>query len=240
MTIVVTMAGEGRRFREAGYDMPKFRIEVRGRSLFSWAMESLRDFFAAGQPAVFVAREDDDAAEFIARECGALGISDYALVGLRGMTDGQATTALMAADAVSDRATPFLIYNIDTYVEPSALPASALRGDGWIPCFGAEGEGWSFVRLDSSGRAVEVREKKRISPHATIGLYGFASFDLYESAYHAYYADPSRLERGETYVAPLYNQLIGDGHEVRILEVPVAAVHPLGTPEEVEAFAGAR
>ena len=46
-------------------------------------------------------------------------------------------------------------------------------GDGFIPCFKAEGTHWSFVKLNDTGKAVEVREKERISDNCTIGLYYF-------------------------------------------------------------------
>ena len=44
MEIVITMAGLGSRFRKAGYNMPKFMIEAKGRTLFEWSMESLKGY----------------------------------------------------------------------------------------------------------------------------------------------------------------------------------------------------
>ena len=41
MNIIITMAGLGTRFRRAGYKMPKYRIEARGKTLFEWSMDSL-------------------------------------------------------------------------------------------------------------------------------------------------------------------------------------------------------
>lgn len=235
--VIITMAGEGQRFREAGYAVPKYAIPALGRSLFSWSMESLRSFIAAGWHFVFVVRRADDARGFISAEARALGIAAFDLLELDGKTDGQATTALLAGGVIADTSAPIAIYNIDTYVEARALPVASIRGDGWIPCFPGAGDGWSFVRLDDrSGRVVEVREKKRISPHATIGLYYFGSWTLYRTTYERYYAKPEHLERGERYIAPMYNQLVADGRAVYISEVPIDAVHPLGTPQELRRF----
>lgn len=236
MTAIITMAGFGRRFIDAGYTVPKYRIQVHGRSLFSWAMLSLRGFINAGTPFVFVARADDRASEFIRAESRALGIRAVEIVELAEPTDGQATTAMAARPAVANTARPMFIYNIDTFVHPSALPAEEARGGGWIPCFAAEGDAWSFAAADESGRVSEVREKVRISPHATVGLYWFSSFDLFASAYARHYSDPANLEKGERYVAPLYNYLIAGGSPVYIHEVPVDAVLPLGVPSDVERF----
>ncbi|MGE0830943.1 MAG: hypothetical protein AB7O04_16540 [Hyphomonadaceae bacterium] len=236
-TAVITMAGFGRRFLDAGYKVPKYRIEAHGRTLFAWSMLSLASFIEAGATFIFIARTADEAEGFIRQEAQKLSIESFEIVELPTPTDGQATTAMMAKAAVAAPGAPMLVYNIDTFVHPSALPAGAVRGDGWVPCFAAEGDAWSFVALDAAGRAVEVREKRRISPHATIGLYWFRSFDAYADLYRRYYSDGGgALEAGERYIAPLYNQMIADGGAVYIHDVPVSAVVPLGVPADVERF----
>jgi NDP-sugar pyrophosphorylase family protein len=234
--VVITMAGAGQRFRDAGYTCPKYCISVHGKTLFSWAMMSLASFIKEGAVFTFICRSEDTAAGFIEAECRGLGIHRYAVLQLDTQTDGQATTALMAESVLENQALPFLIYNIDTFVHPNAIDAARVRGDGWIPCFPGKGDGWSFAKADPSGKVLELREKLRISPHATIGLYWFSSFHLYKSAYHDYYCDSSRMEKGEKYVAPLYNQLIGNSLDVFIHEVPYDMVIPLGTPQEVNDF----
>jgi hypothetical protein len=217
---IITMAGFGRRFLDAGYAIPKYRIEAHGRSLFSWSMLSLSRFIDAGADFVFIARQDDDAEAFIRQEAAGLKIGSASVVQLSSPTDGQATTAMAAKPALRNLSGPIFIYNIDTFVHPSALSPNDVRGDGWIPCFEAAGDAWSFATADAAGRIGEVREKVRISPHATIGLYWFSSFDLFE----------------EAYVAPMYNILIKQNRAVYIQYVPRPAVVPLGIPADVERF----
>jgi len=234
--VIITMAGAGSRFRQAGYRVPKYEITARGRTLFAWSMESLRSFIDAGCPFYFVARTEDKAEDFIARECGTLGIPQFKVLTLDEMTDGQATTALLVESAWRSVSDPVAIYNIDTYVESEAMSIRQIRGQGWIPCFAGEGDKWSFAAADENGRVSELREKKRISPHATLGLYWFDSFARYADAYRRYYSRPGRVEASERYIAPLYNQLISDGAEVYIHSVPADRVFPLGTPEDVRTF----
>ena len=235
-TVIITMAGFGRRFLDAGYTVPKYRIEAHGRSLFAWSMLSLRDFIDNGAHFIFVVRGADASSAFIRDEANALGIAKVDVVELDQPTDGQATTAMLAANAVADRTAPVVIYNIDTFVHPSALAASSVRGDGWIPCFNAAGDAWSFAAAEADGRVTVVREKVRISPHATVGLYHFGSFDLFADTYTTHYADPANIEKGERYVAPIYNTLIANGGRVFIHDVPVSDVIPLGVPNDVAAF----
>jgi dTDP-glucose pyrophosphorylase len=234
-TVAITMAGRGQRFRDAGYDVPKYEIEVRGRTLFRWAMASLRSWTDAGARFVFLARAEDRADAFIARECEAEGIGSFEVVAVEGTTDGQATTAMLAAPAVADPAAPLAIYNIDTHVHAGAMRVDDARGDGWIPCFPGAGDAWSFAATGEDGLVTEVREKARISPHATVGLYWFGSFGGYAGLYERHFASGGD-ERGERYVAPMYNTLIAEGGEVRIAELDPGAVVPLGTPAEVDAF----
>lgn len=235
-TVIITMAGFGRRFLDAGYTVPKYRVVAHGRTLFAWSMLSLGSFITSGARFVFVVRAADRAAGFIAVEAEALGIRSHQVIEIDAPTDGQATTAMLAASAIAEAAAPMLIYNIDTFVHPAYLPLEAVRGEGWIPCFSAQGDHWSFAAADESGRVYEVREKVRISEHATVGLYWFSSFDLYANTYREHHRHAVLLEAGERYVAPLYSTMLEKGQPVYIHEVPRSAVIPLGTPAEVECF----
>ena len=118
----------------------------------------------------------------------------------------------------------------------SELKTEDIAGDGYIPCFHAEGDHWSFVKLDENGNASEVREKVRISDNCTLGAYYFRTCELYERLYQEYYSTEEKLEKGEKYVAPLYNYMIEKGMEVRISIIDYGKVHVLGTPEELEVF----
>jgi NDP-sugar pyrophosphorylase family protein len=233
--ILITMAGNGDRFRRAGFTLPKFKIEVCGRTLFHWALRSLNNFLQGAGEVVFAARPEHEPDRFIAEEAAALGIGRYRVLHFDRPTDGQATTALLAGAPLLDKSAPVLIYNIDTYVEPEFLRPADAHGNGWIPCFPGEGNGWSFARTKEGGVVEELAEKRRISPHATIGLYWFRSFDLYEACYREHFAHGGTAG-GERYIAPMYNTLIKRGGGVRLSLIPKQAVHPLGTPEEVEAF----
>lgn len=240
MEIVITMAGLGMRFRNAGYKVPKYMIEAKGRTLFEWSMESLKGY-GDDNTYYFIVRKEDGSGDFIKSACDRIGIKSYKLIELDHETDGQATTALLAKE-FWDRESELLIYNIDTYVEAYEMNREELCGDGFIPCFKAEGDHWSFVKLSENGDAVEVREKQRISDHCTLGAYYFKSCALYEELYREYYEENkgavSREEaaRKERYVAPLYNYLISKGGIVRISDVDAKRVHVLGTPEELQVF----
>ena len=235
--VVITMGGLGSRFRKAGYTVPKYMIEAKGKTLFEWSMISLDGYKKDVNQYIFIAMKEEgiDMEGFIKEKCQKLEIVNYHLILLDYLTDGQATTATLA-EKYWNKEHALLIYNIDTYVEPGQMNSEELKGDGFIPCFKAEGDHWSFVRLDEQERVVEIREKQRISDHCTLGAYYFKTCDLYKKLYDEYYSEEKNLVKGEKYVAPLYDYLLSKGGEIYISDIAPERVHVLGTPEELEYF----
>lgn len=236
--VVITMGGLGSRFRKMGYAVPKYMIEVKGKSLFEWSMISLEGYKEDIGQYIFVAMKDNiyDVEGFIKLKCEKkLGLENIHIILLDYLTDGQATTAMFAKKYWKQEHA-LLIYNIDTYVEAGEMNSAELRGDGFIPCFQAAGDHWSFVRLDEKGKVVEIKEKQRISNYCTLGAYYFKTCQLYEELYQEYYNDESKLVKGEKYVAPLYNYLLSKNGDIYISDVDCQKVHVLGTPEELQAF----
>lgn len=236
LNVVITMAGLGMRFRKVGYDVPKYMIEVKGKTLFDWSISSLEGYRSNVENYIFVAMKDTkvDVEEFIINRCSDIKISNYKTLVIDKLTDGQATTAYIAKEYWNPK-NSLLIYNIDTYVEPGEMSYKELRGDGFIPCFNGEGNHWSFVRLED-GKVVEIKEKERISNHCTVGAYYFKTCKLYEKLYTEYYSKDQKLVNGEKYIAPLYDYLAKSGGKIYVSDIPSNKVHVLGTPEELRAF----
>lgn len=226
------MAGEGSRFKSAGYSMPKHEIVVRGRSLFEWSVTSLENFFA--EKFIFVGRKNYWQTEKLALDCQRLGIGQFEFIELTSATKGQAETVSRALSQIGGDEDSLIIYNIDTYVQSEALRPDAIKGAGWIPVFEAEGDRWSFCLLNQDGLVTEVAEKRRISNLATVGLYYFETGAIFKRSYQNY----NFSQYPEQFVAPLYNSLISDGQSRVFASIlSSSAVHVLGTPEDVRQFA---
>lgn len=237
LNLVITMAGRGSRFYEAGYKVPKYEITTHDRSLFEWSMLSLKNFLTENTRVIFICLEENKSSDFVRLQTKFLGFTDIHIMELTEVTDGQATTAYLSQELWNPE-WPLMIYNIDTYVKPQALKPSDIRpgSDGWVPCFKVPGEHWSFVKLGDDGWAVDLEEKQRISENASIGLYWFSCAGRYVELYDRFFSDLKNLVRGERYIAPLYRQLLIEGGKVSITDIPVADVHVLGTPAELKAF----
>jgi dTDP-glucose pyrophosphorylase len=235
--IVITMAGRGSRFYDAGYTVPKYEINAHGKSLFEWSMLSLRHFLTPDTRVIFVCLAENNSSDYVRRQSEELGLRDVHIVEVNELTDGQATSAYLSR-ALWNPTEPLLVYNIDTYVHPDALHPKDIRdgSDGWVPCFQVPGDHWSFVKLGEDNWAVDLAEKQRISEFASIGLYWFARAGDYTRAYEQFFAGEKNLVRGERYIAPLYRHLLAEGCRISISDLAVEDVHVLGTPAELNQF----
>jgi len=231
MNIIITMAGEGRRFKEIGITEPKHLIEVKGKTLFEWAMLSLKNFYEARF--IFITRKGHNSTLFIKEKSQSLGIEAVSIRELDILTKGQAETVLAAEEAISNPDDELAIYNIDTYVEPKELKPEFIRGDGWVPVFKADGTKWSFAKFNEEFKITNMTEKVRISDYGTIGFYYFKSFNLYKQCYYSYQYEGYK----EKYIAPIYNVMISDPKLSLFAHVVnEASLHVLGTPEDIEEF----
>lgn len=225
------MAGEGLRFKKAGYCIPKHEVSVRGKTLFEWALRSLENFF--DNKFIFVVRKSDNTSNFVETKCKRLGIRDIDIKEINYLTTGQAATAMEIEEWLDDSDEEIIIYNIDTYVEAGEIKPEYIVGYGWVPVFIAEGDKWSFAKFGADFRVIKTTEKVRISEYGTIGLYYFKSFNLFKEAYIRYYKNNSAVEK---FIAPIYNILIENSKDVYAHVVNKSRVHVLGAPEEVKIF----
>ena len=233
MKIIITMAGMGSRFREAGYTVPKHEIVIKNKTLFEWSLLSLIDFF--DEEFIFITRKGAYNLEFIEKICNKLNIKRYKIKKLDYLTDGQASTAFLCDGLISEDES-VLIYNIDTYVkEYSILKSDLKKYGGFIPVFKAEGEKWSFIKIDENNKVIDVVEKIRISDLASIGFYYFKSWKDYKEIYLKYREEIKKNFK-EVYIAPMYRYLLQDKKEIGYIILNEEDVHILGTPEDLKKF----
>ena len=235
--IVVPMAGRSSRFAEAGYQQPKFMLEARGRPVFDHAVQSFASYFKT-RPFLFVVRNTDSAPEFVKARVAELGIVDWGIEVLPQATRGQAETVDMGLRNV-DWGGPVTIFNIDTFRPGFSFPRWLTPEMGFLEVFEGQGENWSFVRPVSVGdtRVAETAEKRAISNLCCTGLYHFPTAASFRDAYNHEVEKPEfEWEKGELYVAPLYNYLIKKGVPVHYHIVPRDQIIFCGVPSEYEAF----
>ncbi len=245
---IFPMAGASRRFSEAGYTAPKYRLPVGESCVFDQVLGGFARYFES-DTFVFVTLAAHDAEAFVAERCAALGVPQArrVVVALDTPTAGQAeTVAEGLRQGGLDAQQPLTIFNIDTFRPDFAFPTafSLTDTDGYLEVVRAAGDHWSFAKpADPESpdyRVAEVAEKVRISPLCSTGLYHFRAASLFLDAYdRSCTCDASALQGGERYVAPLYNDLIQRGLDIRYHEIAPQEVIFCGTPAEYDAVRAA-
>jgi NDP-sugar pyrophosphorylase family protein len=223
------MAGRGSRFSREGRLTPKPLIELFGRPLFEWAVESLRQA-APVEEMVFVVLDEHVREHGIDRAIGERYPSAR-LVVLGEVTGGAAETAARGAAELAG-AGPFAINDCDHAFQPHALAvlaeALACGAGGALVGFASTSPAYSYVRLNDAGEVAATAEKSVIGPYAIAGCYLFdrsanflARFERYRTA----------CPYPELFVSGLYDAMARDGE--RVLFQPLERHVSFGTPEEL-------
>lgn len=238
--VVIPMAGNGQRFRDVGYQLPKPLIDVNGKPMIQRVVESIRykDKLKSlvEQEFTFICKQEhideykvDRILEKIEPNCN--------IIVLDKMTEGSACTVLMASSIINNDDS-LLIVNSDQIVTISESTRSIEINhtyfhnyDGFIYLFKDDHPKWSFAKLDEDDRVFEVAEKRVISDNATVGLYGFTKGKYYVWAAEQMIANNIRTNN-EFYICPVFNELIGVDKLIRGYFVDKMV--GLGTPEDLE------
>jgi HAD superfamily hydrolase (TIGR01509 family) len=242
--IVIPMAGEGSRFREAGYTIPKPFIPVGGKPMVSWVIQNMipKDIPVEHYKLKF---------HLIVRSSHVTGNRldslfwdvpsnvSYTYHTTDGLTEGAACSVLLAEGEINNN-DPLLIVNSDQYLEwnPDVFYKCMLNPeyDGTILTFYQPNPydlKWSYAKVSDDGFVTEVQEKKWISPYATVGLYGWRRGADYVK-YAKQMIEKNIRVKNEFYVCPVYNESIGDGQHVRVKLC--TGMWGLGVPEDLQTF----
>ena len=234
INIVITMAGRGSRFTDAGYALPKPMIPAKGRPMFSWALSSL-DFYDSNVDRIIFICLKEHVDKFGIDEELRKEYPSCEVIALDHVTEGQACTVLLAKKSINN-GTPLCIYNIDTVFRSGLkrmIRDPKKRFDGIITVFEATNPDYSYAKIGDDGFIAQVAEKKPISGDATIGLYFFSKGSDFVNAAEAMIAKDLRVNN-EFYVGPCYNELIAKGK--RIVPDHARQFHVLGDPESLKKF----
>ncbi|WP_462177884.1 glycosyltransferase family protein [Pseudoalteromonas gelatinilytica] len=242
--IVIPMAGQSSRFTTAGYKKPKFMLEAHGMSMFEHSLKSFECFYE-NTPFLFITKNSKEVVDFVNEKALHLGILEFYVVELEFQTRGQAETVSLGIEKwlniykssdYSDEF-PITIFNIDT--ERPGYRHPELINSSYLEVFKGTGDNWSFVkpRSPESNDVILTAEKKPISDLCSTGLYYFSKYFLFKTAFENYLKLPEECwEKGELYVAPLYNYLIKAGYEVKFNLIERQNVIFFGTPKEYEDY----
>jgi NDP-sugar pyrophosphorylase family protein len=223
------MAGEGRRFKEAGYDLPKPLVNVAGIPMIQRVIENI----GIKGRYIFIVQKQHYTEYNLKSLLDSLAPNNV-VIEIDNITQGAACSVLLAKELINTDS-PLLIANSDQYVEwnPFEFINLASKHDGGILTFNDTSPKWSYVKTTVDRIAIEVAEKNPISNNATVGIYYWTQGKDYVK-YAEEMISKNIRTNNEFYVCPVYNQAIQDGKSV--VTYPVNKMWGLGTPEDLDAF----
>ena len=237
LNIVIPMAGLGSRFNSAGYLDPKPLIPIHGIPMIRVVIENLRP--KTPHRFIFICQASHVQQYHLAEK-----LTDWApgcvLIELNSLTEGAACSVLSARSWINNEDS-LMIANSDQYVDVDInlyleqMEADCL--DGLIMTMKASDPKWSFVGLSNFGSVTRVVEKEVISDEATVGIYNFKHGRDFVCAAELMITQNMRVN-GEFYVAPVYNQLIGENKKIGVYNVGSESngMHGLGIPSDLTTF----
>jgi len=219
------MAGEGQRFIDAGYKIPKPLININGLPMVVRAAKSL-------PPAdlwIFICREDHIKNFGIDRELLKY-FSDAIILSVDHLTEGQASTCLLAREyyhpddqltiGACDNSMSYDLQEFDHLIEKNDALIWIFRNN---PAVLKNPKMYGWVSVNESGKATGVSCKEPISDdpikdHAVVGTFSFK-----KAGYFLECADEmirkSRKINNEYYLDVVLDECITNGHNVIPFEI---------------------
>jgi UDP-N-acetylglucosamine diphosphorylase / glucose-1-phosphate thymidylyltransferase / UDP-N-acetylgalactosamine diphosphorylase / glucosamine-1-phosphate N-acetyltransferase / galactosamine-1-phosphate N-acetyltransferase len=233
MNVVLPMAGRGSRFTNSGYTTPKPFIEINGKPMFLWALESIKGLSIDNLLIVVLEehRNQYNLDNLLRENCDI----PFEIICIDSVSEGQLCTVL-ACKSFFDSENEVLIISSDTLVisNINEIIKSSKNVDGIISTMISDyGDNWSFIKFNTKGNVIEVAEKNRISNCISTGLYYFKSGKKFLFYANELIRQNFRVN-GEFYVIPVYNLMIKAGLNIKTANS--LQMWDMGNPESKKIF----
>ena len=234
LIVVVPMAGDGQRFKDAGYDIPKPLIEVDGKPLFMHAVDSLKFRHLDDVEYIFMCREEHNVDNKLSEKIFSY-IKNSHVFYTKEKTRGSLETIMKALNyyetyfkTISDD-TKILSIDCDFAFDCKTFIYTVEHEvtDSYFchPClmtFYAKDPKYSFVEPDViRGTVKRTAEKIPISNYAIAGCYFLGNWRLLRQSYYQYEQDFTygKIDIKELYVSNIYNYYRDKGEIVLFVDM---------------------
>lgn len=241
-SMIMPMAGSGRRFEDDGYETLKQLIEIDGEKMFQKAVNAAPNT----QDKIFVCLRERLEKTTMKHDIMS-AVPGSKIIELNNETAGQAETCLIGIREIYDMEPIHIVscdnapvWNSEDYVK--LIKDESI--DAVIWCFknyimaAERPEMFGWVRVDENGRATEISVKKPVSsdPYGDYGIIGtfyFRRADVFKRGYEILAAEDRRVN-GEFYVDGVMSVLIEQGYNVSVFLVDNHI--SFGTPGELKTY----
>ncbi len=254
MNILIPMAGEGKRFSDAGYTVSKPLIPTtyrRNGEKYPMVVCAVKDVLElAGNQnnnIIFIDRTDIVSPEKLAAERTEIlkSIPGAEFIGTDGLTEGQACTCLLARERINN-SEPLLIAGCDNGMAADKNLFEKLTGEADCliftysrnDCVLDNPDAYGWVVADENGKAVRVSVKKAVSDDPYNDRAIVASFWFRKGSYFVSCAEKmieaNDRVNGEFYADKVMEYCIKSGLDVRAFDID--RYIGWGTPADYENY----
>lgn len=249
MRILMPMAGEGKRFADAGYKIPKPLIPTTDRRdgnqypMVICAMRDVPEEYSNNSQPIFVIRTDyyKDIRHVILKY-----FPNAKLIGVDHLTEGQACTCLLAKDMINNDESLFIagcdngmVYDkkaFDLVSQEADVLVFTYRNDESVLA-NPNAYGWVFTN-GNTDRVTGISVKKPISDnplndHAVVASFWFAKGSDFVRCAEEMISANDRVN-GEFYVDKIIHYCLKNGLDTRVFEIE--RYIGWGTPKDYERY----
>ena len=236
INIVVPLAGEGKRFKDGGFNTPKPFILVNKKTLIEHAVNTI----GIDGKFIFITRKYND--EKYNKKITEILKSlkpDCVEIKVDKKQRGAADAILYAKDLINNK-NELITINCDQIMnwdhEAFNLFCKNYPHDGFLVTYYANTEKNSYVKIKSNGFAQELKEKQIISNISTNGIHFWKKGSDFVQSVKRMIEKNDRAPNGEFYIAPSYNYLIEDNKKIGIYHIPNCQHWAVGTEEDLKEY----
>lgn len=233
MNIIIPMAGNGQRFLDNGYNIPKPLIPVISDK--PMIISVIDNLFIDDAIYTFILNKSSTKS-LIIENIIKNRLPNSNIIYTNEVTDGPARTALLAKNYIDNK--ELIIVNCDQMIHDFNINyliefSKINNADGILGAFISSSNKNSYMKLDPNGEVIEIKEKIVISNIATNGLHFWKNgLNFINNAYEM--INNNEKYHGEYYIAPTFNYLIKNGG--RVLPYFYNLHFPIGTPDDLKKY----
>jgi len=245
MKVIIPMSGLSSRFSAAGYNLPKYLIEVNGKTV----IEHIIDLYPKGTEFICILNrknyDETNAANLLLNKLQ----GDSLIKVIDSHKKGPVHSVLQVIENIKDDEQVTVNYcdfsmhwdyqDFENFVNETKCDGCVVCYTGFHPhMLGSDNYAFCSCDLDESNKILEIREKQpftddKMSEFASTGTYYFKK-GSYVKKYFKQLMDEDININGEYYVSLVHNLLIRDGLDNRVYEVPYML--QWGTPFDLDVY----
>lgn len=230
-TLLIPLAGYGRRFQEEGYCLPKQLLSIQGKTTLEYSLESISAKSKFNVVVLLrsglITKHDIRSLfnKYFNRECIFIEVVND--------TRGSLETCLLAKNYIN-KDSKLHIYTLDVRFKPSVdiSQIDLNKSDASISLVKTNNPGYCYAQIDESSQKVnQIAEKKIISNYGATGLYSFKNAETFFKLAKKHIQNGLIFNK-EFYISDIYKVYLEMKKNISFSLVD--SIYSFGTPKEYE------